>query len=305
MQILYWFQSIRNPVLDRFFSLVTMLGEETVFLVLGILIFWCVNKQKGYFILSVGFLGLLVNQFLKISCRVPRPWVKDPQFTIVESAREAATGYSFPSGHTQISVGAYGSIARAWKNRTLRFFSVLLCVLVPVSRLYLGVHTLADVATSVLVALLLIFVLYPWMNRLFNKKHGMRLFLGGMAVLSLGYLIYMLVFSFPMDTDAKNLADAMANAYKIFGSIVGVWLGYELDCRFVRFEAKAPWKTQLMKLVLGIFIVLLIKSALKEPLYLLCGKDGMADSIRYFLITLFVCGVWPFVFSRFGEKQIK
>ena len=125
MQILYWFQSIRNPVLDRFFSLVTMLGEETVFLVLGILIFWCVNKQKGYFILSVGFLGLLVNQFLKISCRVPRPWVKDPQFTIVESAREAATGYSFPSGHTQISVGAYGSIARAWKNRTLRFFHAL------------------------------------------------------------------------------------------------------------------------------------------------------------------------------------
>lgn len=304
MQILYWFQSIRNPFLDRFFSLVTMLGEETVFLILGILIFWCVNKQKGYYILSVGFLGLLVNQFLKISCRVPRPWIKDPHFTIVESAREAATGYSFPSGHTQISVGAYGSMARAWTNRAVRFFSILFCVLVPVSRLYLGVHTLADVATSVLVALLLIFVLYPWIIRLSDKKHGMRFFLGGMTVLSLGYLIYMLVFSFPVDTDAKNLADAMANAYKIFGSMVGVWLGYELDSRFVRFEAKAPWKTQLIKVGLGLFIVLLIKSALKTPLYLLCGGEGFADSLRYFFITLFVCGIWPFVFSRF-KNQIK
>ena len=50
--------------------------------------------------MTVGFFGTLVNQFLKLVCRVPRPWVRDPNFTIVEAARADATGYSFPSGHT-------------------------------------------------------------------------------------------------------------------------------------------------------------------------------------------------------------
>ena len=85
MELLYWFESIRNPVLDVFMSLVTHLGEETFFMVGALFVFWCLDKRKGYYLLSVGFVGTLVNQWLKIVCRVPRPWVKDANFTIVES----------------------------------------------------------------------------------------------------------------------------------------------------------------------------------------------------------------------------
>ena len=161
MSFLYLLEDIRNPILNFIFSFITLLGEETIFMAIGMIIFWCVDKFKGYYLLCVGFLGTVLNQFLKIVCQVPRPWIKDPYFTIVESAREAASGYSFHSGHTQTSVGLYGGIARFTNNKTLRVVMIILAALVALSRMYLGVHTPADVLVSVLIATVLIFVAYP------------------------------------------------------------------------------------------------------------------------------------------------
>ena len=116
MNLLYALESVRTPFWDAVFSAVTHLGEETVFMVAAILIFWCVSKQEGYYLLLMGFFGTVVNQFLKLLFRIPRPWVRDPDFTIVESARAQATGYSFPSGHTQNAVATFGGIARSTRR---------------------------------------------------------------------------------------------------------------------------------------------------------------------------------------------
>ena len=161
MSFLYFLESIRNPFLDLLFSFITLFGEETIFMAVGMIVFWCVDKFKGYYILCIGFFGTVINQFLKIVCRVPRPWVKDPNFTIVESAREAASGYSFPSGHTQTSIGLFGGIARITINKALRIAMIVLSCLVALSRMYLGVHTPADVLVSAAIAIILIFVAYP------------------------------------------------------------------------------------------------------------------------------------------------
>ena len=105
----------------------------------------------------VGFWGLLANQFLKITCRVPRPWVRDKNFTIVESARQEASGYSFPSGHTQNIAGTFGAIGATSKRRWFSIVCIVIIVLVAFSRMYLGVHTPLDVLTSVAISLLLVF----------------------------------------------------------------------------------------------------------------------------------------------------
>ena len=128
MDFLYFLEGLRNPVCDAFFSVVTQLGEETVFILLGLLFFWCINKWEGYYILTVGLIGTVINQFLKLWFRIPRPWVRDPNFTIVESARAEATGYSFPSGHTQSAIGSFGSIARWNKHTLLRCLCIAACV---------------------------------------------------------------------------------------------------------------------------------------------------------------------------------
>ena len=87
----------RTAVLDGFFSGLTYFGSELAFMAAALLMFWCIDKRQGYYVFLVGAFGTICNQFLKLAFRIPRPWVLDPEFQIVEAARADATGYSFPS----------------------------------------------------------------------------------------------------------------------------------------------------------------------------------------------------------------
>lgn len=301
MEFLKLLESIRCPFLDTFFSTVTHLGEETVFIVVGILFFWCINKKEGYFLLSVGLIGTVINQFLKLWFRIPRPWVKDPDFTIVESARAEATGYSFPSGHTQSSVGIFAGIGRWNAKLIVRILCIAACVLVPLSRLYLGVHTPLDVGVSLVIALVLVFGFYPIVKKCIEKPFGMRILLGVMTALSIAFLLFVNLYKFPADIDMHNFESGVKNAYKMLGCIVGLWLSFEVDLKFTKFDTDAKWWAQILKFVLGLIPVLLIKIFLKDLCYALCGGSFAGDGIRYFLITAFAGCVWPLTFKWFGK----
>lgn len=301
MEFLYFLESMRTPAGDAFFSLITHLGEETLFIVAGLLVFWCINKMEGYYLLGVGLTGTVINQFLKLWFRIPRPWVKDPEFTIVESARAEATGYSFPSGHTQSSVGIFGSVARWNANMVVRVICLALCVLVPLSRLYLGVHTPTDVGVSILVALVLIFGIYPMIKKGTEDAKTMRLLMGGMFALSLAYTAYVEFYPFPADVDVHNLESGAKNAYTMLGSILGLWVTYEVDSRYTNFRTDAVWWAQILKLVLGLAILLGIKAGVKTPLLALTGGHHAADAIRYFLMVAFAGCVWPLSFKFWGK----
>jgi len=305
MDFLRFLESIRTPAGDSFFSAVTHLGEETFFIVIGILFFWCIDKKKGYFILTVGFMGTVVNQFLKLWFRVPRPWVKDPDFTIVESARAEAGGYSFPSGHTQMAVGMYGGVARVCRNIWVRILCIFACFLVPLSRMYLGVHTPADVGVSVLVALTLVFGLYPIINKAIEKPRNMRVYFVVLALLTTLFLAFVLWYPFPADIDMHNYESGIKNAYKMLGCILGFWMAYEIDVHYTHFETKGVWWVQLIKLVPGLVILLAIKSGLKEPLYGLVNNVFLADGIRYFLLTAVASGIWPMTFRYWNKLACK
>ena len=105
MTFLHLLEEIRTPVGDVFFSMITRLGEETVFLIIGLLFFWCVDKAEGYYLILTGLCGTLLNQFLKIVCRVPRPWVLDDKMTIVESK---GVRYFFQSYRKSIRISKTG-----------------------------------------------------------------------------------------------------------------------------------------------------------------------------------------------------
>lgn len=305
MAFLRFLEGIRNPVLDTFFSTVTHLGEETFFILFGLIFFWCVNKKEGYYLLSIGFIGTVVNQFLKLWFRVPRPWVKDKNFTIVESARAEATGYSFPSGHTQSSVGVFGGLARFNKTNWFRIVCIVFCVLVPISRMYLGVHTPADVLVSLVIALILIFGLYPLIEKCFENQAVMRILLLGMILLSAGLLAFVTFYKFPSDVDINNLESGTKNAYKMLGCTTGIWIAFELDNKFIKFDTSGSLLAQILKFVIGVIPLLIIKSGLKAPLYLIFDGSYLADGVRYLLIVLFAGCIWPLTFKWFaklGEK---
>ncbi len=305
MALLKLFESIRNPVLDTFFSLVTHFGEETLFIVAGLIFFWCISKKQGYFVLFVGLFGTVVNQCLKLIFRIPRPWVKDPSFTIVESARAEATGYSFPSGHTQTAVGVFGATALCRREKWLRTVSIIICVLVPLSRMYLGVHTPLDVGVSLCIALVMIFVFYPVIRSATESPARMRTLFSLMVALTVGYVIFVECFPFPADIDTHNYESGVKNGYKMLGCFLGLWLTYELDTKYINFKTEAPLIAQVLKVVLGLLPLLLIKSVLKSPLYALCGGAFFADGIRYFIITAFAGALWPLTFNFFAKIGTK
>jgi len=301
MQLLYALQELRSPALDAVMGLITRLGEETIFMVAAIVVFWCVSKKGGYYLLSVGFLGTVANQWLKIVFRIPRPWVLDPNFEIVESAREAATGYSFPSGHTQSAVGTFGGIARMTEKKWLRWLCIALALLVAFSRMYLGVHTPLDVGVSLVLATVMVLVLWPIVNAAERKPQVMGWLLLALLAVCGAFVAFLYVFPFPTDVDADNLTHAVENAWKLTGAIGGMLIAWWADRKFIRFEVKAVWWAQIVKVALGLVIVVGIKSGLKAPLIALIGNAGIANAVRYGLMVVFAGAVWPLTFKFWGK----
>ena len=303
MEFLYFLEKIRMPGLNEFMLTITHLGAETAFLVTALIIFWCVSKRQGYYILSVGFVGTITNQFMKLWFRVPRPFELDPNFHCLPEAFQGAGGFSFPSGHTQSSVGTFGGIANSVKNKWVRGIAIAIAVLVPFSRMYVGVHTPQDVLVATVIALVLVFAFKP----LVYGKDGkyMLILLVAMSALAVGYLCFVELYRFPQNVNHARLVSGIESAYTLLGALLGLLLVYFVDEKWLKFPTKAVWWAQILKVVLGLVIVLAVKEGLRAPLNLLFAEK-IGRLVRYFLIVAVAGIVWPLsfkFFTKLGRKE--
>lgn len=295
MRFLYLLEKIRAPGLNELMLTVTKFGEETAFLVIALIVFWCVDKKKGYYVMAVGFLGTIFSQILKLACRVPRPWVLDPNFTILEQARDAAAGYSFPSGHTQTAVGTFGALAASTNRKRWRWVCIALAVSVGFSRMYIGVHTPSDVLAGAGLALILVALLKkPVLN---GAVKDMKMLIAGMLACGIVFLLYVTLWKFPADMDAHNMESGMKNAYTMIGCLTGVAVVYAADIKWLRFPVNAVWWVQIIKVAVGLLLVLAVKEGLRAPLELILPVYP-ARAVRYFLIVLTAGVLWPLSFRK-------
>ena len=301
MEFLRLLASLRTPFWDALFGAITHLGDKTLFMVVAMVCFWCVEKRKGYFLLFAGFCGRLINQFLKMLCCVPRPWLIDPAFPIVENARAAATGYSFPSGHTQNITGTFGGIARFTGRRWLRACAVAVVLLVAFSRMYLGVHTPLDVAVSLVIGTALVLLLWPLFQRAETKPRVLTGLFSALLLCAGAFVLYAEFAPLPANAIREFSDHGVKNAYTLFGVSLGLLLSHALDRRFIRFDPRAPLIVQLLKCALGFALVMAVRAGLKAPLYALLGGHYAADAIRYFLMVLVGGVLWPLTF-RFWTR---
>lgn len=160
---------IRTPLLTKIFLIITNLGSPYVLILLTLLSFLLKNKKLSFII--TGNLGLItiINQVLKFIVKRPRP---SDLFLIVE------TGYSFPSGHSMVSLSFYGLliyfIYKYFKNKNLKIFLItllsLIIVLIGVSRVYLGVHFVSDVISGFLLSLSYLIIFIKVINKFILKE---------------------------------------------------------------------------------------------------------------------------------------
>ena len=301
MELLRFFQSIRVPVLNEFMLLITEFGGEIAFLVTAIIFFWCVDKRQGYYIMSVGFLGTITSQFMKLVFRIPRPWVTEPGIAM-EAAVGDAGGYSFPSGHSQSAVGTFGGLALTSKNKALRCICIIIAVFVPISRMYVGVHTPLDVLIGSLISVVFIFAVQPLVYS--EKRMAMPFLMGFMLFLSILHLCFVMFWQFPNEVDTANLLHGRENACTMLGCILGMIVVYFTDKKWLKFNTKAVWWAQIIKVVIGLALVLLVKSGTKSLLNM-CFGEFAGRAVRYFLIVIVAGVLWPLSFRFFSKLGFK
>jgi len=306
MSLLYWLQSIRTPAMDAVMGLLTRLGEETVLMVVDMLILWCVSQKWGYRFILVGLVGNTMNQLLKAIFLIPRPWVLDPEFPIVESAREAATGYSFPSGHTQTAAGVFGTLAVWLRKGWATVLCVIMTPLVGFSRMYLGVHTPLDVGVSLVTGPLIVLLLNALMDRCERSpKATLRILLGAVVFA----LVLVLYVNFAPIREANNPefdAHGQKSAWVCLGTMAGLVVGWLADERCLHYETKAVWWAQLLKLILGAALVMGVRIGMKPLLNAIFGDAQFTNGIRDFLMAITASALWPMTFgfwSRLGRKE--
>ena len=291
---------LRTPAMTAVMSVITYLGQEMVFLVLGMILLWCVNKKYGYRYLGMFMLGSFLQQFFKAIFTIPRPWVLDPTFEPVESAVPAATGFSFPSGHTLTACVSLGGVALYLKKAWAFITAAALTVLVAFSRMYLGVHTLLDVAVGLLFGVIVL--LFFW--AIFLKNENRPAVLNTVLIVSAAACIGLLVYLLFSPSNVDPAGDGVKNAYVLVGAAIGMLLGKLLDDTFVHFETDAVWWKQIIKVAVGLVLILAIRSGLKN----LFGGDSetaLLRGVRYFAMSFIGVGIYPMFFKLLQKRRQK
>lgn len=298
MEFLYFLESIRNGFLDIFFIICTSFGEELVLVSLFAVIFWCINKNLAYRIAFSYFLSGVAVQGLKIHFRIDRPWVLDPDFKPVEQVMDTATGYSFPSGHTQSSTSLYSSIAFYFKKRWLYIVSFVIIALVMLSRMYLGCHTPKDVLVGFGVTI----VISAAVNAIYNNFNSrtitdilVMIFIFAISAGLFGYSYYVVNAGYTTETLAMD-------GFKAAGAGAGFAIGWFVEKRYIKFNPKNSriW-IQILKVVIGLIGALAFKSGLK----LLLGNTILANTFRYFVVIMWVTVIYPIIIKTFMKEPMQ
>lgn len=149
---------------------ITKFGGAIFLITLTVILFILIkNKKIGISIFSNLVIITILNQLLKRILQRPRP----TEFKIIEE-----TGYSFPSGHSMVSMAFYGYliclIYKYVNNKYIKWISiVLLSILIcsiGVSRIYLGVHYTSDVLGGFLVSISYLILFISTVNKFFIEK---------------------------------------------------------------------------------------------------------------------------------------
>lgn len=298
MELLKLLENIRSDVFTSINLVLTKFGEEVVIISILALIYWCINKKLGQRIaFSYLFAGVLVNT-IKILAQIPRPFVKDTSMKPVEGALKHASGYSFPSGHTQSATSLYGTLSFYYGKHSV-IFSILLflpIIIVAFTRLYLGVHTPLDVIAGFAIGIVVnLIVGYIFDN--FSIDHSMyRTILIVVSIISFALMLLGIYEVTYCNVDIKNGIDCV----KIGAATLGFIIGWYIEVTKIKFnEIGINLGGQILKYITGLFGVAVTYICVGSLLEYFFGEYSViANTIPYFLTTLWISGLFPIMIKK-------
>ena len=289
IDILKFFQSIRNPILNALFLILTISTEAPVIIIMTAIMYWCVNKKYGQKLLFALIPNIVINTGIKEFVKAPRPIGTAG----LESLRvSTATGYSFPSGHTQTATTFWTSLIIIFRQKWMYILGSVMILGVGVSRLYLGVHWPIDVICGWIFGIFftVIFIkIFDIVDK--NKNYKLLLLM----------LVPFIIFIFIVKSESY---------IKILGLLVGLILGYIIEDSFIKFNTIVDYKKQAnfssnvdtnkdyivksaYRFILGIFTLLLVYLTLKY----IMPENTLFNFIRYLIVSLYAVAGVPALFK--------
>ena len=299
------FREYTGDLLTGFFQMVTWCGSSYLTMPVLVLVYFGISTRLGSFLLQcVGYSSML-NGFLKLTVSALRPWVRDELIVPPGDAKIAATGYSFPSGHSTNATAVYGSLALMTGSRyrwlTAGFVCLLLLVLF--SRNYLGVHTPEDVLigfASTLGVVLLMCKIFRWTDTGDCRARGRRkwlLFLISIVISVLSAVCFECK-SYPEVRDAAGhpIADP-ARLVQDSSRVIGLYLGATSVMLFRHYfpgyQAENAPRNERVLMTLGAGFLMLLLHLGMPPVLSLVFPAGGAGVLSVFVMVFAVFGVFP------------
>ena len=168
---------------------VTAMGYSPFYVTLLLFVFFVVHHRCGFALMQLAVYNAFVTDAFKELLSLPRPVGVDPRVLdlspeglsaprrglgaagplsllpseAVEHFRATrGTTPGFPSGHSSSAVTTWGGLSLLFPRRWLRVFSIVIVVLMPVSRVLLGRHFIADVLGGLALGVLGLLVFFLW-----------------------------------------------------------------------------------------------------------------------------------------------
>jgi membrane-associated phospholipid phosphatase len=269
ISVIIWFQQF-SPALDLPFKAFTFMGDQPFFMLLLPLVYWCLNRRLGARLTILFLFSAYLNAVAKVFAAQPRPYQVDPRVIPLYKA----SGGGFPSGHTQNAVVVWGYLANHFRRAGPWTLAGCLMLMIPLSRLYLGVHFPTDLLGGYLLgaALLLLYlklepVVEAWLAQ---KGLGWQLCAGIFIPLLLVLLV---------PGNGKH-------GVIIGATLMGMGAGFAIERRCLRFESDGLWWKRLLRFLIGVPVLFTLWLGLRAAF------NGLEPEQIYRFIRYALMGLW-------------
>lgn len=301
----------RFPGLTTVMSAITWLGDEDFYVLVFPLLFWAVSRRVGLHLAIVFLLSASINAIGKLAFRTPRPSYLDPSLGL-----RPETTFGVPSGHAQNAVVVWGYLASQVRRRWAWIVAGILMVAIGVSRLQLGVHFPIDTVVGWTVGAAILVAYLRWQQPVGDWVRGLapsrQVWLGfgasmGLILTAVAVRLAFLGWELPatwIGVDPSHAPMQISSVVTPAATLFGLVAGLVFAANRGGFDSAGSVVHRLARIPVGLLGVAVLYIGLGEIFPR--GEDLIALSFRYLryaAVGMWVAGVAPLLFVRFGLAQ--
>ncbi len=314
-------QDLSSPVFDLYFGVVTTLGDTLPILIVIVLLYYTYNKDFLSKMVYLLIFSAYLNRATKVFFHNPRPYLYKSEFQVTTNALGkqtlwGASGFSFPSGHSQNQGTFWVYIFSKIRNIPIIIVGSILLISIPLSRTYLGVHWPSDIIVGVLygicISLVFIKIDSKYRNQISEWSDMKKISVGilascGLVLIGLVsfYLGTLLPFNDPIAFDNPSVwLELDIATYP--GLLAGIVTGQVFEKKLVNFNTDHLSKTKMIiRGLLGIILAIILYLGAKVIDTIAEGIQAdilwitqVTDFTSYLIIGFFMAFCIPWLFDK-------